>query len=50
MAIYKELLLLKRPIVWQLDQPERAVSEDDFVLVFLLTEKAFSARAKDQSS
>ena len=31
MAIYKELLLLKRPIVWQLDQPGRAVIEHDFV-------------------
>ena len=31
MAIYKELLLLKEPIVWQLDQPERAVSEHEFV-------------------
>ena len=31
MAIYKELLLLKRPIVWQLDQPERAVIEHEFV-------------------
>ena len=31
MAIYKELLLLKKPIVWQLDQPERAVSEHEFV-------------------
>ena len=30
-AIYKELLLLKRPTVWQLDQPERAVIEHDFV-------------------
>ena len=34
MAIYKELLLLKRPIAWQLDPPERAVSEHDFLEVF----------------
>ena len=27
----KELLLLKKRIVWQLDQPERAVSEQEFV-------------------
>ena len=31
MAIYKELLFLKEPIVWQLDQPERTVSEQEFV-------------------
>ena len=31
MAIYKELLFLKKPTVWQLDQPERAVSEHEFV-------------------
>ena len=31
MAIYKELLLLKKPTVWQLDQLERAVSEHEFV-------------------
>ena len=31
MAIYKELLLLKKPIVLQLDQPERVVSEHEFV-------------------
>ena len=34
MAIYKELLLLKKPIAWQLDQPETAVSEQEFVWVF----------------
>ena len=31
LAIYKELLFLKKPTVWQLDQPERAVSEPEFV-------------------
>ena len=31
MAKCKELLLLKKRIVWQLDQPERAVSEQEFV-------------------
>ena len=31
MAICKELLLLNKRIVWQLDQPERAVSEHEFV-------------------
>ena len=31
MAKCKELLLLKRRIVWQLDQLERAVSEHEFV-------------------
>ena len=31
MVIYKELLLLKKPIALQLDQPERVVSEDEFV-------------------
>ena len=31
MAIYKELLLLKKPIVWQLDQLETAVIEHEFV-------------------
>ena len=31
MATYKELLFLKKPTVWQLDQPERAVSEHEFV-------------------
>ena len=31
MAKCKELLLLKKRIVWQLDQLERAVSEQEFV-------------------
>ena len=31
MAIYKELLFLKKPTVWQLDQPKGAVSEHEFV-------------------
>ena len=31
MVIYKELLLLKKPIIWQLDQAERVVSEHEFV-------------------
>ena len=31
MAKCKELLLLKKRIVWQLDQPERVVSEHEFV-------------------
>ena len=31
MAKCKELLLLKKRIVWQLDQPERAVNEQEFV-------------------
>ena len=30
-VICKELLLLNKRIVWQLDQPERAVSEHEFV-------------------
>mgnify|MGYP006963820108 CR=1 FL=1 len=30
MAKCKELLLLKKPIVWQLDQPERVVNEHEF--------------------
>ena len=31
MAIYKELLLRKKPIVKQLNQPKRVVSEHEFV-------------------
>ena len=31
MAKCKELLLLKKRIVWQLDQPEGAVNEQEFV-------------------
>ena len=31
MAKCKEVLLLKKQIVWQLDQPERTVSEQDIV-------------------
>ena len=31
MVICKELLVLNKWIVWQLDQPERAVSERKFV-------------------
>ena len=31
MAICKELLVLNKRIVWQLDQPERAVIEHEFV-------------------
>ena len=31
MAKCRELLLLKKRIVWQLDQPERTVSEQEFV-------------------
>ena len=31
MAKCKELLLLKKPNIWQLDQPERVVSEHEFV-------------------
>ena len=30
-AMCQELLLLNKRIVWQLDQPERAVSEHEFV-------------------
>ena len=39
MAIYKELLLLKKPIVWQLDQLETAVIEQEFVWVFYEIER-----------
>ena len=39
MAIYKELLLLKKPIVWQLDQLETAVIEQEFVWVFYQIER-----------
>ena len=39
MAIYKELLLLKKPIVWQFDQPETTVSEQEFVWVFYEIER-----------
>ena len=31
MAICKELLLLNKQIVWQLDQPETALSEHELV-------------------
>ena len=31
MAKCKELLLLNKRIVWQLDQPERTVTEQEFV-------------------